>query len=177
MKRNAAPLYAKAYLNTFGSGITQDNVHAIEQASQFLFEHRRALFLLKVPTMQEAVKKRGVQELADRFALPESIGILFDLLLQRKSASLLADILHAIAVEYNRRHDHHKVEIASSSVLTEPQKKAIMKFADAQFPGTKEYIFAVDTSLIAGIKIKSNTLMLESSVDNYLRECAQAQIR
>ena len=174
--RNVAHTYAKAFLNVFGASLTQEMIHNISQAAQFLYEHRRALFLLKVPIIPESVKKRGVKELTDRFDLPASIEQLFDLLLKRKRASLFAAVCQEIVREYNKRHHHETVVVASSCPLTEQQKKKIMRFANAQFPGTKKYIFKIDTTLIAGIKIMSDTLMWESSIDNYLRECTQAQI-
>lgn len=173
---NAATAYAKAYLNVFGAGLQRDAIEAIEKAGHFLREHRRALFLLKVPVMDEAVKRRGMKELSDRFGLPQSVEQLFELLLQRRCASLLADVFLEIVHTYNKRHHHEKVVVSSSTELSDQQKKQIIAFTDKRFPGTKEYSFKLDASLIAGIKIMSDTMMWESSIDNYLRECTQAQI-
>ncbi len=174
--RNKAHTYAKAFLNVFGAALTKEMIHNISQAAQFLYEHRRALFLLKVSVIPESVKKRGVKELVARFDLPASIEQLFDLLLKRRRESLLAAVCQDIVKEYNKRHHHETVVVSSSCPLTEQQKKEVVCFANAQFPGTKKYIFKIDTGLIAGIKIMSDTLMWESSIDNYLRECTQAQI-
>jgi F0F1-type ATP synthase delta subunit len=173
---NASTAYAKAYLNVFGDGLPRDSVVAIEQAGLFLQEHRRALFLLKVPVMDEAVKRKGIKELSNRFGLPSSIEQLFELLLNRRCASLLADVFLAIVREYNKRNHHEKVVVSSSQALSDEQRKKIIAFADKRFPGSKEYEFKLDASLIAGIKIMSNTMVWESSIDNYLRECTQAQI-
>ncbi len=176
MKKESARIYARAFLNVCGEDITQEMVRNFVQAASFLHDHRRVLFLLKVPLISDAVKKRGIQELATRFHLPGCIDELFDLLLQHRRASLFAKVLQAIVTEYNKRYQHEIVLVTSAIALTEPQKKVIMRFIEAQFSGTKEYRFKTDTSLIAGIKIMSNTLLWESSIDNYLRECTQAQI-
>lgn len=173
---NAANAYAKAFLNIYDADLTRESINAIEEAAHFLHEHRRALFLLKVPIMDEVVKKRGMKELSDRFALPQSVERLFALLLEHSRASLLADVFLAIVYYYNKRHHHEKVVISSSAKLTDKQKKQIIAFADKRFSGTKNYVFKLDASLIAGIKIMSDTVMWESSIDNYLRECTQAQI-
>lgn len=171
---NAA--YAKAYLNVFGSDISDAGIDAIEKAAHFLKEHRRALFLLKVPIIPPAVKRRGIKELSARFDLPPSIEKLFDMLLKRGCACFLADVFLAIVHEYNKRMHRETVVISSSHELSEAQKKKIMAFADRKFLGNKTYAFRLDARLIAGIKIMSDTMMWESSIDNYLRECTQAQI-
>jgi len=176
-KSTPAKAFAKAYLNVFGAGITRTEIEAFQKAAEFLVQHRRALFFLKVLVIPEAIKKDGIQELINRFALPEeSVKKLFDLLLSRKRAALLADVFYAIVEVYNDWHNHHMVQISSSSPLSVADKSAIQQFADVQFPGTKTYTFTIDSSLIAGMQIKSDTLMWESSIENYLRECAQAQM-
>ena|SRR3990167_4151787 len=171
-----ANAYAKAFCNIYDTSLTREAIDGIGQAGNFLNEHRRALFLFKIPLIDEAVKKRGMQELSDRFELPQGVARLFDVLLAHGSASLLADVFLAIVKYYNREHQYESVVITSASELTEQQKKQIIAFADARFTGTKKYTFRLDTSLIAGIKIMSDTMMWESSIDNYLRECTQAQI-
>ncbi len=174
--KKVAYTYAKAFLNVFGAGLTQEMINNISQAAQFFDDHRRALFLLKVPIIPESTKKRGVNELITRFNLPPSIAQLFYLLFKGKQASLLAEVFHAIVKEYNKRYHYETVIVTSSIPLTEQQKKNIIHFANNTFSGTKKYIFKTDTALIAGIQIMSDTLMWESSINKYLRTCAQAQI-
>lgn len=172
----ATTAYASAYLNMFGDDISRSEINSITDAADFLKEHRRALFLLKVPVIDESVKRRGIKELVNRFELPSSVLRLFDLLLEQQRASLLAKVFEAIVDQYNTRNTYEKVVISSSQTLSDEQKKQIIAFADKRFPGSKEYEFKLDARLIAGIKIMSDTMMWESSIDNYLRECAQAQI-
>ena len=173
---NRASAYAHAYLNLYEKELNRASIEAIDQAAHFLHEHRRALFLLKVPVMGEAVKRDGMRELQKRFQLPNSILNLFDLLLHNGVAGLLAAIFSCIVHEYYKRNSIEQIRIISSYDLSESEKKEWKAFADARFPGEKEYRFEVDTRLIAGIKIMSDTMLWESSIERYLRECTQAQI-
>ena len=171
-----AQKYASAFLNTDKTPITPEIVNRIEQAASFLMQHRRALFLLKAPVISEKIKQQGLRELCKRFELPESIYAVMQLLMQHKRAALLAAVLQAIVAEYRARQNYTMITVTSAVAVADEQKKIIEQFADRMFSGIKQYRYEQDRTLIAGVRLQSDTLLWEYSINNYLRDCAQAQV-
>lgn len=173
---NVAQKYAVAFLNVWGEQITSRDIEGIAQAADFLYTHRRALFLLKVSLIDEAIKQQGLDELCERFELPNAIHSLIDLLLKKKRASKLAAIFEAIVAQYRKQHKEDTIIVTSSCALSPSQKKTVERFADTQFPGIKKYEYRIDKSLIAGLRMQSSGMMWERSLDKYLRDCAQSRV-
>lgn len=167
---NIADKYAVAYLNTIGSALSVADVKNIQEAATFLHNHRRALFLLQVPLISEAIKQDGLFDLCKRFSLSKTIERLMETLLKAKRAHLIAKIFDAIVVHYNQAHAIYSFKITSSAELHSLYKKQIEEFIDRKVPGTKEYRYAIDSSLIAGVRVESDTLLWEYSIDKQLRD-------
>ncbi len=167
---NLVQKYAHAYLNVSGDKLTyQDAVHCTD-AAQFLHSHGRALFLLKVPLIPSEIKREGLVDLVTRFKLPDSIKQLIDLLLLHKQAFLLADILDAISTIYAKEHSIHTVIVTSTIELAAQQREEIENFLADRMQGTIIYKYEINKKLIAGIRIQSDTLLWEHSIDKQLRE-------
>lgn len=171
-----AKKYAIAFLNLFGSQMVPEDIERIADAAAFLSDHRRAVFLLKVPVIPEKIKKEGLQDFCDRFGLKGEVARLINVLLAHKLPTLLLPVLEGIVAEYNRRRNQVIVTISSAVALDKEQKKILEQFADEQFPGKKTYQYRLDKTLIAGVRLQSETMMWEYSIDNYLRNCARAQV-
>ncbi len=168
--------YAQAFINLLSHDISRDTINQLKKTISFFKTHRRALFLLTVPTIRPETKREGVKELCARFELPSHFLRLFDLLLKHRRGYLLLQIFEAIVEQYNKAHDIITVVIESSCPLSEGVKKRLTSFAQSRFEGTKEFEFRVEPALIAGLKISSGALLWESSVQKYLRACARTQI-
>ncbi len=168
--------YASAFLNVFSATITPEIISRIEQAAAFLMQHRRALFLLKAPVIPEKIKEQGLRELCERFELPRGVYAVMQLLMQHKRATLLAVVLQAIVAAYWARQNYTMITVTSAVAVADEQKKIIEQFADRMFPGIKQYRYEQDRTLIAGVRLQSDTLLWEYSINNYLRDCAQAQV-
>ncbi len=168
--------YAQAFLNVYGDRVNQVDIEYIEAAHQFLMNHKRALFFLRVPFITDDIKQKNIALLCERFSLPAACISLFAVLQSHNQGYLFAEVLAALIKEYKKRHAITRLTIKSSCALTQDEKEAIEQYADAKFPGKKEYVYSIDPALIAGIKISSGTLQWESSIQQYLRDCAQAQI-
>ncbi len=162
--------YAHAYVNIFGDTLTHEDIIHGEQAADFLRTHRRVLFLLKVPLIPIEVKQRGLVQFIERFSLPSSLQMLTKLLLRNKHAYLLADILDYIKDIYTKEHEIHAFNVVSSSELQDDQKEEIKGFLADRVRGTIIYKYAVDKKLIAGIRLQSDTLLWERSIDKQLRD-------
>lgn len=167
---NIVNKYAYAYMNVSGDRLAQDEIRQCQQAADFLHTHARALFLLKVPVIPQEVKREALTEIMARFELPESIQILIDLLLEHKRAFLLADILDEISIIYANRKMIHTFKVTSSSELSARERSDIEAFVADRVQGTIMYTYVVDKKLIAGIRIQSETLLWEHSIDKQLRD-------
>ncbi len=162
--------YAQAFFNIYGDTVTSSAIKCIERAAQFLRAHRRALFLFKVPVIDRSIKQAGLVEFCDRFQLGDNIERLAIVLLHDKRASLLAPIFEAIVALYKKRNSIVGVTVASSCALTEEQRSFIEAFIARHVVGEKNYRYTIDTSLIAGIRVYSDTFLWEFSIAKQLRD-------
>lgn len=176
MIRPVARNYARAFLNVFDTQLSKEDMKNLSAAVSFLKKHRRAVFLLTVPTIKRDVKRKGVRELCARFRLSGCYERLFDVLFDHRRSSLLLQVLESVLHEYDHRHNIVMISVSSSVALQAAQKEKIQSFVQNHFNGVKQYRFTVDPTLIAGVKISSGTLLWESSVQKYLRACARSQM-
>lgn len=168
--------YAIAFLNVYRDRLTFDDIKNIHEAAQFLSKHRRALFLLKVPIIKQQIKQEGLYAFCRRFGLIDEVHNLIKLLLKHKQAYLLADVLKAIVYWYQQQHHISNIMVTSSIVLPQSYRDAIVQFVDQRVMGIKQYRFEINPQLIAGIRIQSDTILWEISIDKRLRELAHASI-
>ncbi len=169
---NLAHKYASAFLKVYNEQLIFDDIERINAAADFLDKHRRALFLLKVPFIKRAIKEKELYELWDRFALVKPVKKLIALLLDHKRSYLLAAVFKAIVYRYQKLHTIHTIKVTSSIELSEKYRGDIEAFVDQQLSGTKLYRYEVDQKLIAGIRLQSDTILWEFSIDKSLRELA-----
>ena len=167
---NVAHKYAIAFLNVYDAQCSYQDIMHIEAAADFLHDHRRALFLLQVPLIDRAIKIEGLNDLVHRFTLPSIIMRLMECLLDDGKADLLAAALRAVAYRYRRMHAIHKVMIASAVPLAPNDRQELEAIVDEKIAGKKEYRYSIDQTLIAGIRIKTDTLLWEYSIDKQLRD-------
>lgn len=171
---DVADKYAVAFLNVYGNKLTLADVKNIDQAARFLAGQRRALLLLQVPLIARSIKLQGLRELSYKFALIAPINTLVAMLLDHKRAYLLAAVMKAIVYRYEKQHYIHTIIIKSAMKLPERYQHDIVQFIDRQVSGTKQYQYEIDTTLIAGVRIQSDTFLWEYSIDKKLRELAHA---
>jgi ATP synthase F1 delta subunit len=167
---NLVNKYAHAYLHVSSDQLTTHDVLLYQQVAAFLHTHVRALFLLKVPVIPCQVKREALKEVTTRFRLHVSIQSLIDLLLAHKRAFLLADILDEISRLYHHKKSIHTFTVTSSAELTDDERKNIERFLADKVQGTIMYTYVVDKKLIAGIRLQSETLLWEHSIDKQLRD-------
>ncbi len=161
--------YAEAFLQVFSGQIKEQDLDAFRQASVFLKKRPHGMFLMELSLVKEEVKCGLFNDLCKRFDLPKECEKLFLLLMKSQRVSLLSDVFNCIVVfkEKELRITHFKV--ASSSELSVQQKEQIMHFLDKRVQGAIDCAYRVDTSLIAGIRLQSTSLLWEKSVKKRLR--------
>lgn len=172
---NIADKYAIAFINVYGTKLTFDDILKIEQASLFLQHHNRALFLLRVPMIKRHVKEARLQDFCDRLGLVAPIGHIIRVLLEHQRIQLLEHVFTALVYHYKKRYTIKDITVKSSIELPNEYRQQITRCIDQKIPGTKIYHYTVDPTLIAGIRIQSDTFVWEFSIDKRLREISYSQ--
>jgi ATP synthase F1 delta subunit len=167
--------YAHAFLNVFRDQLTSEKIEQIAQMGDFLSKQQRALFLLQVPIIPDEVKKTGLFSVMERYKIAAPFTVLIDLLIASRRAHLVADICRMIDTIYKKEHRIHIFIVASSSPLASDQRVVIEQFLAARVKGTIIYRYKVVPKLIAGVRLQSDTLLWEYSVDQQLRDLQRAQ--
>lgn len=168
-----AQKYAHAFINVFGSVISYDEVRYGGQAASYLYHHRRALFLLKISTLDDEVKRKGLRELCQKFKLPAAFETLIDLLLHDGRAYLFAAVLDVLVLTYRKVHAIAEFHVTSASVLKPDTRVFLEKFMNGKTTSTNFYTYDLNQSLIAGVRMQSDTLLWEYSIDKKLRALAR----
>ena len=151
--------YAHAFFAVYGDKVTDQLINNIDKAAVFLTMHRRALFLFKVPLIDRSVKLDGIHQLCKRFSLGESIEALLILLLDVHRSSKFVLVLRAITQWYRKKYGIQLFTVSSSCPLTVEQRHQIETGMNHKISGSAQYTYVVDPSLIAGVRICSDTLL------------------
>ena len=169
--------YAQAYLNIFGDQHSFQDFCSLWRASQFLSEHHSLLFYLSLPMIQEVDKKRFIDLFFEKFHLFDSLKQLFYLLLKNKHIFLAIDVLQDIYSLYKIQHKISELKISSSSDLSEEKIEEIKKFF-IHVSGLDHVVVhcSINQSLIAGIRLQSETYLWEYSIARQLNKIKQELI-
>ena len=166
--------YAQAYLNVFGDQHTFQDFCSLWRACQFLSEHHSLLFYLSLPMIQEVDKKRFIDIFFEKFHLFDSLKQLFYLLLKNKHIFLTIDVLQDIYSLYKIKNNISELQISSSSDLSEEKIEEIKSFF-IKLSGLSHVVvrYSVNPSLIAGIRLQSETYLWEYSIARQLNKLKQ----
>jgi F-type H+-transporting ATPase subunit delta len=162
--------YAQAFFAVYGDSVTDTLIKNIDKAIQFLSAHRRALFLLKIPIIDQSVKIEGLEKLCERFHLGENIKKLLILLFDKRRPSHFVPVLRTIAALYRKKNHIVSITVASSSLLADEQRAMIESSLAEWIEGNKRYTYIIDPALIAGLRIYSDTFLWECSIAKQLRD-------
>jgi len=171
-----AKKYAHAYLNVFGDKHTFEDFFSMWRASQFLSEHQNLLFYLSLPMIQDVDKKRFIDLFFDKFHLFDSLKQLFYLLLKNKHAYLAADTLRDIYGLYKIKNNISDLQVTSSSDLSEEKIEEIKNFFIKKTGQRVVVRYSVNPSLIAGVRLQSETHLWDYSIAQQLRKLKQELI-
>ena len=169
--------YATALLRVCGDQFSQDDLLAMQRAVGFFRTHAPALYFLRLPDLAAQAKKEIVQKLFEIVKLPGCFHQLALLLSVHKRLALIAPILTLALELYKEQHGVMDVHIESSSSLDEAQLKIIQEFLARKSAKAINYTHSVDTDLIAGIRLQSDTLLWEYSVRKKLRAIRLSVLR
>ena len=169
--------YAQAFLNVYGHELVPEVRERLQHLHRFLSAHSSILFFLTIPTIDDEVKKQGLAFLCEKFELPHCVKKSMFLLLASKRALLLEQMLGFIDVLYNKEHAISSFVIRSAHPLSSSHKEVLVGFLKAQTGHDIVHNYVLDKSLIAGIRMCSDTHLWEHSIARQLREIQLLLVR
>ena len=164
-----ASRYAQAFFNEFGSFFMPEHLTALMHARSYFQQHTSICSLLKIPLIDDEIKIRALDTiLIDQYHLPAQIEQLIRLLVHTKRAFLIVQVLRQLHVLYQIKAGIEVFKITSTTELTDEQKRTLIIFLQNKTGHTIQYEYKIDPSLIAGIRMMSDTHLWEYSVAQQL---------
>lgn len=174
-KFNLAQKYAIAFLNLFIDSIKPDQIEAVEKSIQDLHENYHYFVLLAIPLVPEEVKRESLKKIFKQHSLPDVFDHLIDVILKDHQLLLTSDILEQIKKEYYARTGTVVFNVESTYALDEKEQSLIKNFLIKNV-AHKHIILhqKINSSLIAGLRMYSDTLLWEYSIEKQLRSIEKA---
>jgi ATP synthase F1 delta subunit len=166
-----AKKYALAFLNLYESQITQLFLKNITLFESFLNHHPEinAYFLLSLISKKQ--QDKFINELIAQFDLNAHVHSLITTLIAHKRFFLLPLILDRIIQIYNKQHRIIECVIKSSHDLSNDDKNKLLSFASCLLESASiKAQFVVSPELICGIRIQSDSLLWEQSINKTLQQ-------
>jgi F-type H+-transporting ATPase subunit delta len=162
--------YALAYLHLHETELDLSVCDRMQSAADFLKNTSAAQLVLKLTTLQSSVYTDTIKALIEQFRIPLTLMSLIALLIEHNRLSLLPDVLASIVSLYKEKQGILTYTIVSSHTLDASAKEAILAFLHKQSDKKIIYKEKIDQSLIAGIRLQSETLLWEYSVKKQLSQ-------
>ena len=160
--------YAQAFLNIYMDFLKEDDYEIICSLFNFFKERRQACFLMRLSLLHADVKCKALDEIAEKFELPDCFKKLLHLLVEHKRTLLLADVFDEICNEYKKRKGMVTFQVKSVGQLSEQQKKSIEKFLTQVTQKIVLCSYKEDMNLIAGLRLQSKQYLWETSLRDRL---------
>ena len=164
-----AKKYAQAFLNTYPHAITSKEYESLIKAVHHLDKQKAFFLILSVPSLTFDQRLAALHQQLKQFHLPAEIDLLLRLLLTQHRIALLPDILKQIIIVYEQWHKIMEFKISCSRSLTNKQGTALQRFITQKTGYHVKSKTIIDPTLIAGLRLQSNTLMWEYSIGKQLR--------
>lgn len=162
--------YATAYIHLFDEQLDLEISERCTQAADFLSSHYQALLVLKLPTVPVREQRACLGALFLHYKLPASLLKLVDLLAEHNRLVLLPSVLNQITKLYRIQHNIALYYIKSSAELDKEAVQIITGFLEKLSGKKIVTIQKRDESLIAGIRLQSDTRLWEYSIQKQLNE-------
>lgn len=161
--------YASAFLNVFFEQLTLDDVTYINEAVDFLTTNHKIIFLLQLPMIEASVKKENVSALCQKLKLPSCIERLCHILIGENRLFLLVDILPKIYNYYFVRAQTLEFTFSSYPAIDNTACNKLKEFLADKTGCDIIYEYKLDKTLIAGIRLQSDTFLWEHSLAQQIK--------
>lgn len=164
-----AKKYAQAFLNVFDKKITYEDFKQFSVIVDFFSHNKRLLSLLSWPLIDTQLKIKALQEVLKAFKLNKSCyHELIELLVSHKRAFLILKVFEQLCLQYKIRHNIMEFSIKSSHSLEKEDLDVLAQFLVNLTTKDIIYNYVIEKKLIAGIRLQSDVLLWECSVNKQL---------
>ena len=177
LESKIAKKYAIAFLHVYSKECTPAYMETLFTFSSFLEKNKIFQATLAIPSLKKSVKSELIELVSEKLQLSNGTKKLIVLLLKSKRIDLLNEIIKKILFLYQRREKKYQFAVTTSHPLNEQEEKVVLSFISSQVTNHIHASFAVDKSLISGIKIEGKTLLWERSIAKQLRNAERALTR
>ncbi len=161
--------YAQACINLFGDELTIELAERLSALAEAIKAQRSLLVYAGLKDTAEESKKQ-LEELFRVAGFGDMFVPLIDLVAEDKRLTLLPWIFHMIYVLYLERQGIMHFTIESAVELTKKEREAFVAYLEKKTEKEIRYTLTVNPALIAGVKMYSDTLGFEHSVQQRLYE-------
>jgi len=172
--QTVANRYAKAFLAVFGKNISFDDFENIQLAHDYLNRHKKELYFLRLPMLSKEQKVTVLEKIVTKlFNLPDFFKKLYILLVQDKREQFIGIIFQSLCQLYQKQHNIESFIIESSTELSSLELKKIKLFLARATGADIIYKYRVNPTLLAGLRMQSNTNYWEYSIKQQLQTIKQ----
>ena len=171
-----AKKYAQAFMSSFPRVITLSSLDTIHAAQQFLQTHRRTLYFLQLPQFTAEHRVSMLTDMVEHFSLSQDFIHLFLLLITHNRSFYIPAVLSWVIELYKKEHGIVNFTVMSAHHLTDNYRSIIKRFLDTMTGQNSICSFVLNTSLIAGMRMKSNECQWEYSVRKQLKQLKKLEI-
>lgn len=169
-----AKKYAIALLNTTKEELTEPILVQLDRFATFLKNQKTVVAHLALPTLKSITQQTLVKIITTHFGLEALLTRLIFLLMEKKRIYLLGLVIKHIIKQYQKRHNISVFLITASHPLQEQEKESIIDSITQIMPhGKIQATFSIAPELISGIRIQSDTLLWERSINKLLQRIQQ----
>jgi ATP synthase F1 delta subunit len=162
--------YAQAFLNLYIDQITPQSYAHLLNLQVYLHNHRNALIYFSFPHIALEEKLALFDKLEEKIKPSEPVKKLFKSLIKHNRIMLAPEILIKICDLYRERKNILLFSIESSHELDADAIATIEQFLRHNTGKKIESKSHVNHTLIAGLRLQSNTLSWEYSIHKQLQE-------
>jgi len=165
--------YACAFLNVFIDQISADEAKKIYTMYTSLEQNRTLVFFLELPMIKPEEKINLINTLFKKSTLAEPLKRLVSLLIKQKRGLLLVPCLKYIWWLFQQRTNTLFFDMVSSHPLSFQEQQQVKNFLEHISKKKVLYDFKQNKLLIAGIRLQSDQLLWEYSINKLLQSVRQ----
>ncbi len=172
VQRLLARKYAQAFLGVAGNDLSLDTIQTVASLAQALKVTKSEMQRV-FAVVPESAQRTVCENIVAQAKLPASFADLIRLLSEDKRLILLFLVFEQLVKLYKERARVMSYTITSSHPLDDAKRAAVKQFLARSTGYVIMDEYEVDKNLIAGIRMRSDTLLWEYSIDKQLKAIAR----
>ena len=161
--------YAQAFLNLFGDQLDLQQIEQLPHLAQTLDKIPFSLLYVQRALGNDSSSK-SLEKVFKKAGFEKMFSSLISLLNNHKRLVLLPRVVRYIFQEFLERHNIMHFTIESAVELTQQEQDSFVEFLHGKTGRDIRYTLKINRSLIAGVKMYSDTLGFEHSVSQKLQQ-------